>query len=153
MSAVVKPLPSLEPMTEDDLGEVLAIEKSIYEFPWTLGNFVDSLCAGYRCLVYRGETGLIGYAVMIVGAGEAHLLNLSVAAGEQRRGHGARMLQQLIGVARDGGARLLFLEVRPSNAAGRLLYAKHGFRQIAVRRGYYPARDGREDALLLAIDL
>lgn len=153
MSAVVKPLPSLEPMSEDDLDEVLAIEKSIYEFPWTMGNFADSLCAGYQCLVYRGETGLIGYAVMMVGAGEAHLLNLSVAAGEQRRGHGTRMLQQLAGLARDDGARLLFLEVRPSNAAGRLLYAKHGFRQIGVRRGYYPARDGREDALLLAIDL
>lgn len=153
VSAVVKPLASPEPMSEDDLVEVLAVEQSIYEFPWSCGNFVDSLRAGYRCLVYRGESGIVGYAVMMLGAGEAHLLNLSVAAREQRRGHGTGLLQHLIEMARDEGARLLFLEVRPSNAAGRLLYAKHGFRQVGVRRGYYPAREGREDALVLGLDL
>lgn len=153
MSAILQPQPSIEPMTEDDLDEVMEIEQRVYEFPWTSGNFIDSLRAGYSCSVYRSERGLLGYAVMMLGAGEAHLLNLSIDARVQRRGHGSRMLENLIRVARRYGARQLFLEVRPSNEAGRLLYSKHGFRQVAVRRGYYPARAGREDALLFALDL
>ena len=153
MNAVVHSLSSIEPMIEDDLDEVMEIERRVYEFPWTPGNFVDSLRAGYSCSVYRSERRLLGYAVMMLGAGEAHLLNLSIDAHVQRRGHGSRMLENLIRAARRYGARQLFLEVRPSNEAGRLLYLKHGFRQIAVRRGYYPARDGREDALLFALDL
>lgn len=153
MSAVLQTLPVIEPMTEEDLGEVYEIERQIYEFPWTNGNFLDSLASGYHCVVLRLGRRLIGYAVMMLGAEEAHLLNLSVDAREQRRGHGTRILQALVSAAREYGARQLFLEVRPSNSAGRSLYAKHGFREIAVRRGYYPARTGREDALLLAIDL
>lgn len=153
MSAVLQTSTVIEPMTEEDLGEVIGIERQIYEFPWTNGNFLDSLSSGYRCLVLRLGHRLIGYAVMMLGAGEAHLLNLSIDAREQRHGHGTRMLQAIVGAAREYGAVQLFLEVRPSNDAGRLLYAKHGFREIAVRPGYYPARTGREDALLLAMDL
>ncbi len=153
MSAILQSQPSIEPMTEDDLDEVMEIEQRVYEFPWTSGNFIDSLRAGYRCSVYRCERGLLGDAVMMLGAGEAHLLNLSIDARVQRRGHGSRMLENLIHLAKRCGARQLFLEVRPSNEAGRLLYSKHGFRQVAVRRGYYPARAGREDALLFALDL
>jgi len=153
VSAVLQPLPSIEQMTEDDLGDVLEIERQIYDFPWTVGNFADSLRSGYYCVVLRMGNRLIGYAVMMLGAGEAHLLNLSIAASEQRRGHGSRLLQSMVGACRNCGARQLFLEVRPTNTAGRLMYAKHGFSQIAVRRGYYPSRTGREDALLLALDL
>ena len=153
MSAVLRPVPGLEPMRESDLRAVLEIEESIYEFPWTLGNFRDSLRAGYGCWVVRESRRVIGYAVLMLAAGEAHLLNLSVAAHSQRRGHGRSLLHRLVQFAREHKARIMFLEVRPTNAVGQRLYAGYGFRQIGVRRGYYPARKGREDALVLALDL
>lgn len=153
MSAVLRPEPGIESMRESDLREVLEIEESIYEFPWTLGNFRDSLRAGYTCWVMREGRHLIGYAVLMLAAGEAHLLNLSVAAGSQRRGHGRHLLHNVVQAARGRKAKVLFLEVRPTNAVGQRLYAGYGFRQIGVRRGYYPARKGREDALVLALDL
>ena len=153
MSAVLRPAPEFEPMREADLRAVLDIEETLYEFPWTLGNFRDSLRAGYACWVIREARSVIGYAVLMLAAGEAHLLNLSVAAHSQRRGHGRRLLYHLAQVARDHKSRILFLEVRPTNEAGQRLYGGYGFRQIGVRRGYYPARKGREDALVLALDL
>jgi [ribosomal protein S18]-alanine N-acetyltransferase len=153
MSAVLRPVPGLEPMRESDLRAVLEIEESIYEFPWTLGNFRDSLRAGYACWVVREGKRVIAYAVLMLAAGEAHLLNLSVAAQSQRRGHGRSLLHSLVQFAREHKTRVLFLEVRPTNAVGQRLYAGYGFRQIGVRRAYYPARKGREDALVLALDL
>jgi ribosomal-protein-alanine N-acetyltransferase len=153
MSAVLRSAPDFEPMREADLRSVLEIEESIYEFPWTLGNFRDSLRAGYACWVYRDRKRLIGYAVLMLAAGEGHLLNLSVAADAQRRGHGRNLLHNVVRIAREHKAKVLFLEVRPTNAVGQRLYSGYGFRQIGVRRAYYPARKGREDALVLALDL
>ena len=153
MSAVLRSAPNFEPMGEADLRPVLEIEESIYEFPWTLGNFRDSLRAGYGCWVYREGKQLIGYAVLMHAAGEAHLLNLSVAARAQRRGHGRSLLDNVVGVAREREAKVLFLEVRPTNDVGQRLYAGYGFKKIGVRRGYYPAHRGREDALVFALDL
>jgi ribosomal-protein-alanine N-acetyltransferase len=153
MSALPRPEPRIRPLAERDLDPVVAIEREIYEFPWTLGNFRDSLAAGYSCWAYHGADGLVGYAVMMIGAGEAHLLNLSIAPACQRRGYGRQLLEHLMGVARSYGASVLLLEVRPSNAAGRALYAAYGFEQVGIRREYYPARGGREDALLLAFQL
>lgn len=153
MSAVLRSAPNFEPMSEADLRPVLEIEESIYEFPWTLGNFRDSLRAGYGCWVYRDGKQLVGYAVFMLAAGEAHLLNLSVAARAQRRGHGRSLLDKVIGVAREHDAKVLFLEVRTTNEVGQRLYAGYGFKQVGVRRGYYPAHRGREDALVLALEL
>ena len=117
------------------------------------GNFRDSLRAGYDCWAYHDGKALIAYAVLVLAADEAHLLNLSVAARFQSRGHGRRLLGNVIRLARERGAKVLFLEVRPSNDAGQRLYAAHGFRQVGVRRGYYPAQKGREDALVLSLAL
>jgi [ribosomal protein S18]-alanine N-acetyltransferase len=157
MSAVPKPASGpathFSPMAESDLEAVLRIERAIYDFPWTRGNFRDSLRAGYSCWSARSGGELVGYAVMMLAAGEAHLLNLSVAAERQQRGHGRALLAHLLGAARDHGARVLFLEVRPSNVAGKRLYGGCGFEQIGVRRGYYPAHAGREDALVYSINL
>jgi ribosomal-protein-alanine N-acetyltransferase len=140
-------------MRETDLRRVLEIEESLYEFPWTLVNFRDSLRAGYGCWVVRDGRQLIGYAVLMLAAGEGHLLNLSIAAHAQRRGHGRNLLGNVVGVARSLDAKILFLEVRPTNEVGQRLYTGYGFKQIGVRRGYYPAHRGREDALVLALDL
>lgn len=153
MSAVPRTQPEFEPMREGDLVSVLAIEQRIYAFPWTPGNFRDAIRAGYSCWICRSRDGVIGYAVLMLAAGEAHLLNLSIDSPLQRRGHGARLLEHLVGIAREYGARILFLEVRPSNAAGLELYARRGFQQIGLRRDYYPAPGGRENALVLALEL
>lgn len=150
MSAVLRPGPELAPMSEADLDEVVAIESAIYTHPWTRGNFLDSLRAGYECRTWRIDGALAGYFIVTAAAGEAHLLNLSVAAAHQRRGHGTALLAEALATARRLGAHTVFLEVRPSNAAARSLYERNGFRTISVRRGYYPAREGREDALVLA---
>lgn len=153
MSAVLKEPPRLEAMRPLDLDEVMAIETAIYSHPWTRGNFVDSLRAGYDCRTWRLEGELVGYFVLMVAAGEAHLLNLSIAARRQRSGHGRALLREAADLARRRGAAGLFLEVRPSNLAAKALYTRFGFRQVALRKGYYPAHAGREDALVLTLKL
>jgi ribosomal-protein-alanine N-acetyltransferase len=153
MSAVLKPVIELRPMVEADLPAVMAIESAIYAYPWTQGNFRDSLAAGYSCWMYVRDGEPIGYAVLMHASDEAHLLNISIAAGCQRRGYGSLLLRQLCEIARGRGARLLFLEVRPSNAGALRLYGRHGFQRIGLRRDYYPASVGREDALILGLPL
>lgn len=153
MSAVLKYAPRLELMREDDLDEVLTVENVIYTHPWTRGNFADSLRAGYDCRTWRLDEELVGYFVLMAAANEAHLLNLSVAARHQRVGHGRALLREALELARRRAARGLFLEVRPSNYAAQILYTRFGFRRIAVRRGYYPAHSGREDAHVYTIAL
>src|SRR5688572_28644196 len=153
MSAVLKDVPQLGRMREPDLAEVMAIEEAIYSHPWTRGNFSDSLRAGYECRTLRLGAELLGYFVLMAAAGEAHLLNLSVAARHQRSGHGAQLLAEAMSLARGLGARGLFLEVRPSNGAAQALYTRFGFRKVGVRRAYYPAHFGREDALVLTLPL
>jgi ribosomal-protein-alanine N-acetyltransferase len=153
MSAVLDIAPVLRPMRPGDVDEVLAIERDIYAHPWTLGNFRDSLQAGYSCWVLAHGRELVGYGVVMIGVQEAHLLNLSVRREWQRRGLGRQLLEHFLEVALEAGARRMFLEVRPSNAAARALYAARGFQEIAVRRGYYPAAGGREDAILMGLDL
>jgi ribosomal-protein-alanine N-acetyltransferase len=151
MSAVLKDVPYLAVMREIDLDEVMQIEAAIYTHPWTRGNFADSLHSGYACRTWRLGGVLVGYFVVSAGAGEAHLLNLSIAAAFQRSGHGSALLREAAGLARLQGAEKLLLEVRPSNHGAQALYRRFGFRKIGVRRGYYPAHSGREDALVLAL--
>lgn len=153
MSAVLKDVPAMRPMRPADVRAVAAVELDIYPHPWTFGNFRDSLQAGYSCWVMECAGALAGYGVLMVGVQEAHLLNLSVARAWQRRGFGRRLLHHFIDLARSCEAQRLFLEVRPSNAGARALYAASGFRQLYVRRGYYPADQGREDAILMGLDL
>jgi len=153
MSAVLKDVPRLADMAESDLDAVVAIEGAVYSHPWTRGNFADALHAAYTCRTLRLGAELIGYFVLLVAAGEAHLLNLSVARAHQRRGHGAALLRAAQQLARSQGARRLFLEVRPSNLAGQRLYESFALRRIGLRRGYYPGTGGREDALVLSCAL
>jgi ribosomal-protein-alanine N-acetyltransferase len=153
MSAVLKDVPRLVQMREADLTEVMPIEGAIYTHPWTRGNFADSLKAGYQCWTWRLGSELAGYFILLVAAGEGHLLNLSVAASHQRAGHGSALLKEAMRVARARGALHVFLEVRPSNRGAKALYSRFGFRQVAVRPAYYPAHTGREDALVLTLAL
>lgn len=153
MSALPQEVPRFRPMRAVDLERVAAIESDIYSHPWTLGNFRDSLAAGYSCWVLECSGALCGYGVMMMGVDEAHLLNLSIARARQREGLGRQLLEFYMQRAREMDAHAMFLEVRPSNAAGRALYASAGFRELAVRRNYYPANGGREDAILMGRDL
>ena len=130
MSAVPRSSIQYQRMSEADVPAVMRIEDDIYEFPWTPGNFSDSMRSGYQCWLCYAGSELVGYAVVMDAAGEIHLLNLSIAAAWQRRGYGAELLAFVLGNARASGAMRLFLEVRPSNAAGLALYRRFGFAQI-----------------------
>jgi ribosomal-protein-alanine N-acetyltransferase len=137
------------PMSESHLDRVVSIEETVHAHAWTRGNFADSIAAGYDCWVAcRGET-IVAYGVLASGAGEAHLLDISVAPEWQRQGIGAELTRFLMSVARDRGAARMFLEVRPSNRVARALYAAHGFREMAIRRAYYPGPNGGEDAIVM----
>lgn len=139
----------LLPMRSADLDAVLAIEYRVCAFPWSRANFADSMASSYSCWVCRVDQQLAGYFVLMLAVDEAHLLTIAVAESHQRRGLGARLLRQAMSVGRAGGATTLLLEVRPSNAKALAMYRHFGFAQIGVRRGYYPAESGREDALVL----
>ncbi len=154
--APVAPRPALRvrSMRADDLDAVMAIESAVYPFPWTRGNFADSLKAGYDAWVFEAAEGasgeLLGYAVVMWIPDEVHLLNLSVDGAMHGRGIGRAMLDWLMRDGRRRGARGMMLEVRPSNHAAIALYRNAGFAQIGVRRHYYPAPHGaREDAWVM----
>jgi len=153
MSAQLDNLPQYRSMTAEDLDQVMAIENEVYTHPWTRGNFCDSLTAGYHCRIMELSREIVGYSVVSIGAGEAHLLNLSIAARWQRRGLGREMLKFMIELARAACVHKIYLEVRPSNLAGRRLYASAGFIEVATRRDYYPGRGGREDAVIMELEL
>lgn len=149
MSAQLDILPLYRRMSVGDLDAVMAIEERVYAQPWTRGNFTDSMDAGHHCWIAELRGMAVGYSVAAIAVGEAHLLNLSIAAAWQRRGLGAELLRFMLKLAQDYGAQRVFLEVRPSNAAARALYRRAGFSEIGVRRAYYPAETAREDALVL----
>lgn len=155
MNALVRDEFKPHGMAVSDLDEVVAIEMAAYDFPWTRGNFIDSLAAGYLARVLRGVPGeLLAYFVAMKGVDEMHLLNVTVALAAQRMGLGRRMLDELVVLAREQHAERLWLEVRESNARARNLYLRYGFRHIGVRKGYYPALHGkREDANVMSLDL
>ena len=153
MSAQLDNLPEVRPMRAADLERVMELEPALYAHPWTRGNFDDSLTAGYSCWVVECGGALAGYGVLMIGVREAHLLNLSVATAWQRRGFGRKLLEHFVHIARGSDAAHMFLEVRPSNVAARRLYVEYGFREITVRRGYYPSGRGREDAILMGVAL
>ncbi len=133
-----------------DLDGVAQLEARSYEFPWTLGIFRDCLRVGYVCCTLESEQAVLsGYCIMAIAAGEAHILNLCVAPDLRRLGLGQRLLDHLLGLARQSKCRKIFLEVRPSNQPAIGLYQANDFRRIGIRRGYYRAREGKEDAIVL----
>jgi ribosomal-protein-alanine N-acetyltransferase len=153
MSAQLDTLPRYRRMAAADVDAVAAIEQAAYPHPWTRGNFSDSLEAGYHGWVLESGGEIAGYTIVMIAAGEAHLLNLTIGTPWQRRGLGRELLAFVLKLARDYGAKTVLLEVRPSNSAARALYASAGFSEIAVRRDYYPDGAVREDAILLELPL
>jgi ribosomal-protein-alanine N-acetyltransferase len=151
-----QPQPSLRllPMNAGHLPQVLTIERRAYAFPWTEGIFRDCLKAGYSGWVLcDGHDAVLGYGLMSMALDEAHVLNLCVDPVCQRQGFGRLLLEHLVSLARASHATIVLLEVRKSNKAAIRLYESAGFQRIGLRRGYYPAEDGREDALVLGFDI
>ncbi len=140
-------------MRVPDLTEVMAAERQAYPVPWTHGNFVDSLAAGYPAEVLRGPRAeLLGYWVAMQGADEMHLLNITVVPAWQGRGLAVVMLDRLMAECRRRGLTQLWLEVRVGNARAREVYRRYGFAEVGRRRAYYPVHDGpREDAVLMSL--
>lgn len=155
MNALLQPGTRLRAMQLGDLDAVLEVERSAYSFPWTRGNFVDSLAAGYLAeMLVHDIDGLVGYYLAMAGVDEMHLLNLTVTPAQQRRGHARQLLQALERRCLQRGLPQLWLEVRASNARARHVYLRHGFSEVGQRRDYYPAAKGRrEDAIVMSLSL
>ncbi len=142
--------PDFRPMGLADLDAVMALERAAYPYPWTEGIFKDCLRTGYDCWVMEQDGQILGYAILSAAAGEAHLLNLCVAPACQGQGLGRWLLEKTLQLARWHQVDTVFLEVRVSNEAARALYEQAGFNEIGLRPGYYPAGEGREDAIVMA---
>ncbi|WP_309684047.1 ribosomal protein S18-alanine N-acetyltransferase [Polaromonas sp.] len=165
MNAVLKPAEAqFEAMTPSWLPAVARVEQSAYEHPWTQTNFSDSIHAGYRAqLLTAGsppDAALIGYFIAMKGAGEVHLLNITVAPAHQGQGWAPLMLDGLAVWARSQDAQWLWLEVRVGNTRAKAVYERYGFRHVGTRRNYYPAGPAglggatkREDALVMSLPL
>ena len=137
-------------MGHDDLSMVSDVERRSYEFPWSHGVFRDCLLAGYYCLALERDGRVVGYGILSVAAGEAHILNLCVDPNYRSLGYGEQVLDAILARSRAANVREIFLEVRPSNVTALALYRKKGFHSVARRPAYYQASEGREDAAVLA---
>lgn len=154
MSAIIDSNPNFRVMTEDDLPSVMVIENLSYDYPWTENIFRDCLGVGYLCQLMEVEPEIISaYSVMSVASGESHLLNICVNKDQQGEGLGREMLSHSLQNASRLNASICFLEVRESNKIAIQLYHSMGFNQVGVRKDYYPADKGKEDALIFALQL
>ena len=152
-SVTRKDLMRIRKMRQSDLASVLAIENANYQFPWSEGVFKDCFKANYSCWVCAEDEKILGFGIASIAVGEAHILNINIDPAEQNQGIGRKMLKNLIAVARDHKVETVFLEVRPTNLPAIALYNSMGFNEIGIRKGYYPAENGREDALMMALEL
>jgi ribosomal-protein-alanine N-acetyltransferase len=150
---MIRPIPqaptTIRLMRHEDLSQVSDIERRSYDFPWSHGVFRDCLLAGYQCIVLQREASVVGYGILSVAAGEAHILNICVEPAFRSLGYGERVLDELLLRARLASVREIFLEVRPSNRNAVALYRKKGFYKVARRPAYYRSHEGREDADVL----
>lgn len=150
---MLKPQYQFRPMVASDLDTIMEIEPHIYSHPWTRGNFSDSLKSEHSAWILEQDAKIIGYALMMMVLDEAHLLNLSIAKAYQKQGLGRYLLEHMIKIAQKQKAANMFLEVRVSNISAIALYENIGFNEMAIRRGYYPVPNGREDAVLMGLAL
>ena len=140
-------------LKRSDIDQLIEIEKQVYGYPWSTQTFRDCMKIGYSCWVMERLGEIVAYGIVSIAAGEAHVMNLCVDPKHQRKGYGRKVMNQLIAMAVEERCRLILLEVRPSNEKAIALYHDMGFNEIGRRKDYYPAENGREDALLLARDL
>uniref|UniRef100_A0A6S6TN89 [Ribosomal protein bS18]-alanine N-acetyltransferase n=1 Tax=uncultured Thiotrichaceae bacterium TaxID=298394 RepID=A0A6S6TN89_9GAMM len=145
-----KQLLNLRPITEDDLDQIMEIELRAYPYPWARKNFTDCLKHNYHCLLHERDKTIIAYGVISAAVEEMHILNLTVEPKQQNQGLGKQLIHTLETVGRGLDAKECFLEVRPSNVSAIRLYQNHGFNEVGLRKDYYPAKKGREHAVVMA---
>ncbi|MBA3755883.1 MAG: ribosomal protein S18-alanine N-acetyltransferase [Nitrosomonas sp.] len=153
MNMTLQQTVEIRAMHPSDLDRVILIEREIFLFPWSPGNFSDSVKAGYLCQVLEQADTVFGYGIMMMSPEEAHVLTIGIAPSWQKKGWGKKLLQHFIQLAKAEHAKSMFLDVRESNHGAAQLYKQMGFRHIATRKGYYPAMCGREDALVMQFTL
>jgi ribosomal-protein-alanine N-acetyltransferase len=146
MSALVE----IRTMSYADLKSVITVEKKAYPHPWTLGIFRDCLRIGYNAWVMTLDKEIIGYGIVMLSAGEAHILNICIEPDFQKKGLGRYLLRHILKKSKQTDVDMVLLEVRRSNTAAQQLYQSEGFHELGVRKAYYPADNGREDAIILA---
>lgn len=137
-------------MTVDDLPSVMQVETASYPYPWTENIFRDCIRVGYSCWICVEADAVLGYVVMSIAVGEAHILNVCVNPAQRRTGLGRGLLVSMLRLARERGADTMLLEVRPSNTPAVTLYEDLGFNEVGRRKNYYPKGQGKEDALIFA---
>lgn len=142
-------------MQPSDISDVLAIENDVYPFPWTRGNFLDSITSGYETWLLRDGSGnLNGYFLLMPSVDDAHLLNITVHRDLQGQGIGLLLLDKAKAITQSRKLHAMLLEVRPSNTRAEKIYLQYGFSRIGVRKGYYPAPNNqREDAIVMKLEL
>lgn len=145
--------PLIRRLGVEDIDRVYEIEQAAYPFPWTRGIFEDCLRAGYAGFGLQVGKSLAGYFILSSAVGEAHLLNLCIHPDWQYRGYGSLLLEYAISYVVRLGCKTMFLEVRGSNVRAARLYENRGFKLIGKRRGYYQAGQGREDALVMSLEI
>ena len=143
----------LRPLKTNDIPKVLTIERQMYSYPWSEGIFKDCLKIGYSNWAFIKDGQFVGYVILSVAVGEAHILNICLDPAYQGKGLGRQFLKEVLIIAKKKNANSVFLEVRPSNTAAVQLYKAAGFKKIGKRKNYYPAADGKEDAIVLSLDL
>ena len=144
---------NIRPMIVDDLDIVMEIEDQAYPYPWSKVIFRDCIKAGYHCWVFEHENNIIGYAVFIIAVAECHILNICINPELHGKGFGRKLLREVLEHTKDAQAKCAFLEVRPSNTYAISLYESEGFNEVGTRKKYYPAKHGREDAVIFAKEL
>lgn len=138
-----------EKMLLSDLDEVMTIENQNYEVPWSLSIMQDCIKAGHHCIVMKQSEDIVGYAFLMTGYHESHLLNMSIAKSHQRKGYGRRFLNYLNNICLYSHSETFLLEVRVSNLAAQALYTAFGFKEVGRRKNYYRCLQGREDAIVM----
>ena len=136
---------------ENDLSAIELIENEVHAYPWTRGNFLDSLKSNHTCLMMKVNDEIIGFSVIMFVLDECHLLNISIKISMQKQGYGSHLLNEVIRRANLAYSKTIYLEVRISNQAAIHLYDKHGFNEMSIRKDYYRAKEGREDAVLMGL--
>lgn len=150
MNAEMLALVNIRTMHSSDLKQVIKVEQKAYPHPWTIGIFRDCLRIGYNSWVMTLDETVIGYGIVMLSPGEAHILNICIDPDYQRKGLGRFLLHHLINKSNQTDIDMLLLEVRRSNVQAQQLYISEGFHELGVRKAYYPDGNAREDAIILA---
>jgi ribosomal-protein-alanine N-acetyltransferase len=144
---------TISPLTPADLPRALQIEQASHAFAWSEATFLSNQGDRYLNLKIVSDNQIVGFAISQIVLDEATLFNLAILPDFQRRGLGRRLLQVLLDQLSARGMQTVWLEVRASNNRAIALYEQFGFNEVSVRRDYYPAANGREDAIIMALPL